>query len=402
MPDVVIVGGGVIGAACALELADRGASVRLVERDHLAAHASGRNQGLWMLPEDEANVPMALATLEAYRRVASQAPIDVAMDPTPVGQLLVAGDAAEFRSAEAAVALARRHGVQVDDLDSPAAIRDVEPALNPNLASAWLVHHGHRLDPGALTVAMALMAAERGAEILHHLHVRALAVRGDAVAGVVTDDGVIEAPTTIVAAGPWSHDLLDPVGVRLPITGARGWIVRVRPEPDLLHHLVESPGPHADLRGELATRRPTAAELVEHGLPGSAIGSLLHPHRSGRNVMIGSTRQTWLTPEPHDDAVVAAALSAAIELVPAIADADVLSSWWGLRPLSPDERPFVGPVREGLHVATGHGSEGVILGAGTARLVAAQLAREDPPFDAAAFEPLRFDGDDPNGAQRTR
>jgi glycine/D-amino acid oxidase-like deaminating enzyme len=402
MPDVVIVGGGVIGAACALELAERGASVTLVERDHLAAHASGRNQGLWVLPEDEANVPMALASLETYRRVAAEGPVDVAMDPEPIGQLLVAADSGEFRSAEAAVALARRHDVPVDDLDSPGAIHNVEPALNPNLAGAWLVHHGHRLDPGALTVAMALMAAGRGAVIRHHLHVRSLATRDDRVVGIVTDEGMIDAPTTIVAAGPWSHDLLDPVGIRLPITGARGWIVRVRPAPGLLHHLVESPGPHEALRGEVATRRPTAGEVVARGLPGSAIGSLLHPHRSGRTVMIGSSRQTWLTPEPNDDAVVAASLAAAIELVPAIADADVLSSWWGLRPLSPDERPFVGPVREGLHVATGHGSEGVILGAGTARLVAAPLVREDPPFDGTAFEPLRFEGDAQNGDQRTR
>ncbi|HEY6568349.1 MAG TPA: FAD-dependent oxidoreductase, partial [Actinomycetota bacterium] len=87
----------------------------------------------------------------------------------------------------------------------------------------------------------------------------------------------------------------------------------------------------------------------------------------------------------------------AIQLVPAIAEARVLSSWWGLRPLSPDERPFVGAVREGLHVATGHGSEGVILGAGTAQLVASQLTGATPPFDPAPFDPLRFEGSDPTG-----
>ena len=67
------------------------------------------------------------------------------------------------------------------------------------------------------------------------------------------------------------------------------------------------------------------------------------------------------------------------------------SSWWGLRPLTPDERPLVGTVADGLHVATGHGSEGVILGAGTARLVAAQIAGEEPPFDPSLYDPLRFE-----------
>jgi D-hydroxyproline dehydrogenase subunit beta len=391
MPDVAIVGGGIIGAACACELAGRGASVTLVERDHLAAHASGRNQGLWLFPEDEANVPMALSSLDAYLALAPGAPIDVGLDPDPVGQVLVAHDASESPAAEAALTIARDHGVAVDELDTPFAIRDVEPALTRDLAGAWLVHHGYRLDPGALTVALALSANERGAEIRHHLHARALAVRGGVVTGVVTDEGVIEADTTIVAAGPWSQAVLDPIGVHLPITGARGWLVRVRTPPHLLRHLIESPGPHADLRGEIATHRPTAAEVAEEGVPGSVWGTILHPDRDGATVVIGSSRQTWLTPEPGDDAVVGGLLAAAIALVPALATAEVLGSWWGLRPLSPDERPFVGPVREGLHVATGHGSEGVILGAGTAQLVRAQLAGEPAPFDPTPFDPLRFE-----------
>jgi glycine/D-amino acid oxidase-like deaminating enzyme len=83
-------------------------------------------------------------------------------------------------------------------------------------------------------------------------------------------------------------------------------------------------------------------------------------------------------------------LDAAIGLVPALAEAEVVSSWWGIRPLSPDERPFVGRIGEGLVVATGHGSEGVILGAGTAALVASTILGEDPPFDPAPFDPLRF------------
>ena len=393
MPDVVIVGGGVIGAACAFELAGRGASVTLVERDHLAAHASGRNQGLWLLPDDAANVPMALASLRAYRDLAPASPVDFAMDAEPAGQLLVANDRVQRQDAAEAVDLARANGITVEELDTPASIRGAEPALTGNLAAAWLIDSGYRLDPGSLTVALALAAADRGATIRHHLHARALTTAAGAVTGVVTDDGVIAAGTTIVAAGPWSHLLLDPVGVHLPIVGARGWIVRVQPAPHLVHHLIETPGRHSALGGD-ATARPTASELIADGLPPSAIGTLVHPAADGRTVLIGSSRQTWLTPEPDETQVVSALLRGATELVPALADAPVLSSWWGLRPLSPDDRPFVGAVREGLHVATGHGSEGVILGAGTAQLVAAQLVHEPAPFDPTPFEPFRFDRGD--------
>ena len=393
MPDVVIVGGGVIGAACVFELASRGASVTLVERDHLAAHASGRNQGLWVLPDDDGNVPMARASLDAYRALVADAPLDVRLDDEPVGTVVAALNAKEAREAEALVERARRHGIAVDDISGPADIRDTEPALTRNVAGAWLVHDGHRLDPGGLTVALALAAAARGAEIRHHLHARALAMREGSVRGVVTDDGTIEATTTIVAAGPWSSALLEQAGVHLPIVGARGWLTRVAPrEEHLLDHLVVAAGPHAALRdveGE-HPRWPSAREVIAQGETPSVIGSLLHPHRDGHTITVGSTRQIWLTPEPPQEEIVARLLAIAVELVPAIADAAVMSSWWGVRPLTPDERPLIGAVREGLHVATGHGSEGVILGAGTARLVAAQLAGEDPPFDAALYDPFRF------------
>ena len=98
MPDVVIVGGGIIGAACAFELVSHGASVTLVERDHLAAHASGRNQGLWLLPDDDVNVPMARASLDVYRQLAPEAPLDVRLDTEPVGTVLVASNAQEASS----------------------------------------------------------------------------------------------------------------------------------------------------------------------------------------------------------------------------------------------------------------------------------------------------------------
>ena len=147
MPDVAIVGGGVIGAACALELASRGASVTLVERDHLAAHASGRNHGLWLLPDDDVNVAMARASLDAYRRVASDAAIDIGLDDDPVGTVLAATNARDVHAAEASIARAARHGIAVDDISGPRDIRDREPGLTRNLAGAWLVHSGYRLDP---------------------------------------------------------------------------------------------------------------------------------------------------------------------------------------------------------------------------------------------------------------
>ena len=78
--------------------------------------------------------------------------------------------------------------------------------------------------------------------------------------------------------------------------------------------------------------------------------------------------------------------------MPALEDVAMIGSWCGIRPMTPDARPIVGRVADGLIVATGHGGQGVILAGGTAPLVSALLLRQDPPFAADPFDPRRFDG----------
>src|SRR5205085_11253396 len=90
MPDVIVVGGGIIGAGCALELSRAGASVTLIERDGLAAGASGRNQGWLVEPSDPLNLPLYEPSLPRYLEAADRAPITAWIDRDSVGYLLVA------------------------------------------------------------------------------------------------------------------------------------------------------------------------------------------------------------------------------------------------------------------------------------------------------------------------
>ncbi len=384
MPDVVIVGGGIIGAACAFELADRGASVTLLEREELAAGASGRNNGLWVTPIDPALLPMARISLARYLELAGTSPIPLHLDREPIGLVAAALDDEEMRRGEQAHEPYRIAGVRVDRLE-PTDVLRLEPAIAAEVLGGWLVHHGHRLAPAALTVALALMAAERRAVVRHHLPVRALLQDRDRVAGVMTDDGRIDADEVIVAAGPWTSSLLDAIGVRLPITGARGWLVRLDPPPGLLHHLVASAG-WEEVTGRWEHGSIRAGSLEEAS---AATSTLLHPATDG-SLIAGSSRQPVITPEAEEPGVPARIVRGAIRLVPALADAEIRSAWWGIRPLTPDERPVVGRVGDGLSIAAGHGSEGVILGAGTGQLIATQLLGGDPPFDPQPFEPGRF------------
>ena len=385
MPDVIVVGGGIIGAACALELAARGASVTLIEREHLAAGASGRNLGLLVMPDDEALVPMYRASVDAYREAVDEAPFDVFMDRESSGVVQVALEDADLDEAEAHAAFLTGQGIAVEALTTDARVRELEPALADALPGVWFVEHGRRVDPGALTVALATLAAMRGAVIRHHLQARALHSIGDAVRGVVTDDGVLLADTVVVAAGPWSPALLEPAGVRLPVWPVRGWLVRVAPrQPRLVRHIIERVGWTG--AGRLH-ERPGVADL--DAASGANVGAALHPGGDG-TITCGSSWEHATSPEPEAVSIPARIVAMNARVVPALVDAEVRSSWWGLRPVTPDDRPVVDWTGDGLYVATGHGALGVILGAGTARLVAADVLGLDAPFDPAPFRAGRF------------
>jgi len=387
MPNVVVIGGGVIGAAVTDELTRRGASVTLFERDTLASAASGRNMGLWLPTEDAATYAMGRRSIEAYLALAEEPPAPFRLDPEPVGYLLFAVRDHDVERGRAIAETVAGGGVTVDEVPG-GDVATIDPAYSHGVAAAWRVADGHRLDPGALTAAIAARAAAAGATIRHHVAVRTVLERDGRVAGVLTDDGPVDADVVVVAAGPWTPTLLEVAGLAPPpITGAIGWVVRVGPAPGLPTTLMESVGwRHQQGHG---TGWPTAGDVATHGLAGFQSTPSVHPHDDG-SITIGSMRQPWLTPEAPDASVLRTLLADAIAIAPTIAHAPIRSSRWCVRPMTPDERPLIGRLREGLWICGGHGSEGVILGAGSAQLLGALIDGAEPPFDPAPFDPHRF------------
>jgi len=386
--DVAVVGGGIIGCASAYELARAGARVALIERSELAAGASGRNHGLLVAPLDPALGPMAAASTSLYEEVVPQAPLPVHLDSDPIGFLIVAGSEPERDAARTEAEAAASCGVgtaRIEARDLP----QLEPELRSDLAEAWLLHDGRRLDPAALTVALGLLAQELGARLHRNLTARAVIddPGGRRVRGVATDAGILEARTVVLAAGPWSAQLLRPHGIHLPVVGARGWLVHVDARPGLVRHVVGRAGWHA-APGREGLEPARVADLAG-GRIGAFVSSLIHPNPDG-TLLLGGSRQHAVRNEPEDEEVPREIVRQAMHLFPGLADANVLSAWWGVRPMTPDGRPIVGFVRPGLLVATGHGSQGVILGGGTARLVAAMVAGAPEPFHAGGVAPERF------------
>lgn len=392
MPDIVVVGGGIIGTACAFELAHRGASVTLLEKDELAAGASGRNLGYLDTSKDPVLAPIARTSLARYTEISGDPPTPFFLDDEPIGTLAVTLDEDEIDDLRAWAASAEAVGVEVERVDDRA--RELEPELSPGVLEAYLLHEGHRVDPLALTVCLAALARDAGATIRHHTPARRLVQRGERVTGVVTDDGTLETDAIVLAAGPWSAAIARPIGVALPVASARGWLVHAAPERTLLRHWIQS-----GARRLLAGRDPAMAvepgalrmSMREFGEAAETqdVSPMIQPAPDG-SILTGTSREPSFAADPFDLDVPRIVAAQASRLVPSLADAPLLATWSGVRPVSPDERPMLGWVREGLFVATGHGSEGVILGAGSAEQVAALVLGADPPFEPAPLAPGRF------------
>jgi sarcosine oxidase subunit beta len=388
-PDVVVIGGGIIGCATASALAREGVRVTLIERADIAAGASGRNHGLIFYPQTEVTEDLYRRSHDLYREIAASSVVDVALDERPRGLMLVVAKESEWPEAGREAEASAGGGVAIDRLDS-AGLHAAEPNLNPALLGGYFIDDGYLLDPAAMTLALAYDAVAHGAEVLTHVDVKQVVVEKGKVRGVAADKGVISAGTVVVAAGPWTSKLLRPLGVDLPIIGARGWLLLLRSMPKVTNHLIESSGWHLT-HGDPGPPEVTVSGYASGREPEPAhVGLLVQQNRSG-HVLLGGSRLSSMHEGPEGHEVTLEIARRAAETVPLLAGAPIAATWSGVRPMSPDGVPLIGWLKEveGLFIATGHGGQGVMLGGGTG-ILAAQMIQSAPPFtDAARFDPSR-------------
>ena len=262
-PDVVVVGGGIVGIAVAASCARRGLSVTLCEAGGLAQAASGRNQGLVIGPHHAVDgADRRAARSSCFLELHERSGASFAFDRDPHGCLVLSDEGGERLGAR--------------------ELRAVEPLLAPHIESAELNLDARRIDPGAAAAALADEARAAGADIRTGCAVRELLRRGDDVTGVLTDDGRIEAGTVVVAAGPWSWRVCRSLPHDVPVRGVRGWIIVTRPAPFRLRHAIEEewtrPAPAA----------PTLAQVADGSEPVPYVACVLQQDAAGR-VLVGSS-----------------------------------------------------------------------------------------------------------------
>ncbi|MFJ1596249.1 NAD(P)/FAD-dependent oxidoreductase [Streptomyces sp. NPDC088261] len=390
--DVIVVGGGIAGCAAAERLAGQGLSVLLLERGALAGGATGRNQGGLLPSPVPACGALFAEAIAFYEETARES--EVSFRFRPHGYLLVASD-------EEDLVRARGHGQGLSDAGFPTheigpdELRDLEPGLAPDLAGAVAVEGAHALHPVLAAVAMAGRAARAGAEIRTHTPVRGLTTDGDRITGVVTDTGPLAAGAVVLAAGPWARSLAQQAGSDVPVFGARGWLVRTAPVTDTVfrHTLMQS-----TWHGPVGLKRsgpPLLTDVAGPATTATQVVFSLQPLPSGE-VVLGSSSGPALQPDDVRDGAEAVQLiaAAAARHAPVLAKTPVRAAWSGVRPMSPDGLPIVGPAlgAPGLWLLTGFGIDGMPLAPGTARLLTEHLVSGRCPAGAEPFAPGRFDG----------
>lgn len=366
--DVAIIGAGVIGASIAFELAGAKLRVAVLDRQQPGREASWAAAGMLSPAPDSLRdlplVPLGRESLRLY-------PEFVAAIEEASGEL--AGYACEGTleifsapcgeaDRDCRVAECRQLRLAAEPVTLDTA-RQWEPAIGPAArAAAWLPEEG-TLEPRSLMSAVATAAQRRGAEFFSDCGVNGLLREHDRCTGVVAGDEEISTSHVVVAAGCFSCEIA-------PETGLFARLAPTRP-----------------VRGQMMALRPDGAGLRR--VLRSERGYLV-PRRDGR-IVAGSTSEEVGFERRVTPAGMRKIFDAAIELFPALAGAEVLETWSGLRPGTPDDLPILGPTDiDGLLIATGHYRNGILLAPVTAKLIREWITGARGGFDATAYSPLRF------------
>lgn len=365
--DVIVVGGGVIGLSIAWRAAQRGFSVVVVDPSPgsgASHHAAGMLAPVTEVHYGEESL-LALNLASARRYPSFVAEVEDAAGTTvgyrECGTLAIAFDADDKAALNDLHEYQTSLGLSSQPLTSREC-RALEPLLAPSVRGGLLVDGDHQVDNRRLVSAL-LIACERAGVVVRRVATRKIVVDGDVVVGV----DHLRAPTTVLAAGCWSGDLLGlPPDVLPPVRPVKGQILRLRDDPS--HPLIS--------RNVRAVVRSRPIYLV--------------PRESGE-IVLGATMEELGFDQTVTVGAVSELLSDAREMLPGVSELALMETSAGLRPGTPDNAPMLGPTMlTGLVLATGHYRNGVLLAPVSADVIAGFLVSGQIPREYTAFDPRRF------------
>ena len=376
--EVLIVGAGIIGAACARALAMAGFDVTVIDRGTVAGGTSSACEGNLLVSDKGPGHELVLAqyatslwkqtVADLLEQLGDSFP---SVEYDPKGGLVVATTSAGARLLLDFAASQRTAGVDARVIDTDEA-RRLEPDLGPLAEAAVHYPEDAQVQPAIATEALIASARGFGARVLENTPVLgAVHDSAGALVGIRTPTGHIRAERILIAAGPWSGEVAGLLGVPLPVRPRRGeLLVTTRMRHRIFHKVYDADYVGAVCSDDSALQTSSVVESTTSG-----------------TALIGSSRQQiGFDSRMRVDALSGIAAKA-IRLFPFLADAAVMRSYGGFRPFMPDHLPVIGedPRMPGLWHATGHEGAGIGLSLATAELIRDLMRGTAPAIDAAPF-----------------
>jgi glycine/D-amino acid oxidase-like deaminating enzyme len=384
--DVLVIGGGIVGAATAFHLARRGVSVTLLEANQLAYGATGRNLGyIWVhtrRPGPELELVMHL------RRELEELPgtLDDDFGLRTEGGLLYVHTEEQLTTLREFVVQRQSDGVDIQLIDGDEA-RSLAPILPESVIAASFCPLDSQMDSTRYVRAFAKAAARAGARILEDTPVRALERDGSRIARVVTDRETFTPGRVVVAAGAWTPELLGQIGADVPIHAMRLQIVQTTPMERLLGPVLYGPAAVKQYRTfrELPSFRREAWANDAEDRHGKALLEAVCQRADGSYLLGCAMDYPGFVWEP-DLAGVALVSESLPAIMPALRSATFARAWAGVLPFTTDNLPIIDllPGFDDVYIAAGH-VFGNGAGPTTGRLIADMICGGEPIMDVAQF-----------------
>lgn len=385
--DVIVVGGGICGHACAAAAASRGASVVLLEKETApAAEASGKAQGsLRLQGREPAEIPLAQEAMKLWAAASEEAGAEDDFELAFGGNVYLCEDERELPVLQRLVTEAHQCGLSGVRLLQPAQAREIIPALRGPFAACMYSPVDGACQPARATRFFARKADREGAVLRYGIKAQGVLERSGTVAGVHTDHGTIHGPAVVIAAGIWTPYLTETAGVRVPIMPVALTDAETTPAPQLFSQTIRAfrfgarPRPggqivfsaglnttvdHAVTLYDLRHLRLWAPRLIRHwhdvrlSIAPASIRQQITARATRSPRLIGPARP----PAPNTCAI-HDAFRAMQRVIPDLARVSIARMWTGMIDMSPDGIPILdghaGP--DGLVIATGLSGHGLTL-----------------------------------------
>ncbi|MGW1003131.1 NAD(P)/FAD-dependent oxidoreductase [Streptomyces sp. NPDC002520] len=374
---VAVLGAGIVGAACARELALAGLDVTVVDRGGAASATTSHGEGNVLVSDKGPGPELELAQLsrnlwpQVLAAVAERSvPAAHAVAWEPKGGIVVATTDAGADGLTRFAADQRAVGVRADVLDAD-ALAQAEPYVTREHTAALHYPEDAQVQPAGAAAALLGDALAAGATLRTGCEVLGAVGRGGRITGVRTSAGLLEADWFVNAAGPWSGELSTRLGAPVDVRPRRGDVLVTTPLPPMVFHKVYD----ADYVGAVGS---SAEDLQTSAVVESTRGG---------SVLIGSSRRRVGFDDRLRPEVLSAVAAKALRLFPTLVGVGVMRAYGGFRPYVPDHLPVIGadPRLDGLWHAGGHEGAGIGLSVGTGRLLRNLMLGEPTDMDATPF-----------------